>query len=151
MELHELFRAERRWSREAVARSDVLEGLRRDAPVILPEELIAFYAASNGGEGELAIEPGWFSLWRAEDIVSRNVEYEVLQEYPDYLGFGSNGAGELLVFEVTRGRCGRVAMLAFIGGAPIVVATSFSQFITFIGRPYDPEKVSHGSAARPNF
>lgn len=139
MQLDQLFRPELQWSRATGAPADVLDALRRDAPVILPEELFAFYAVSNGGEGELEIEPGWFALWRAEDILSLNLEYNVDQQYPRYFGFGSNGAGEMLAFEVTNGRCGRVAMLAFIGGEPIVIATSFSQFIMAIGRPYVPE------------
>jgi hypothetical protein len=113
--------------------------LRRYAPVSLPDEFFAFYAASDGGEGELGMEPGWFALWRAEDIVSRNVEYELTREYPGYFGFGSNGGGEMLAFEVIDGRCGQVAMLAFIGGEPIVIADSFAQFIASIGIPYDPQ------------
>lgn len=139
MQTDELFKPERQWSCEVGAAAAALEQLRCDAPVILPEELFAFYAVSNGGEGELEIQPGWFALWCAQDIVSLNVEYAVDSEYPGYFGFGSNGGGELLAFEVVNGGCGRVAMLAFIGGEPIVIADSFSQFIMSIGKPYNPE------------
>lgn len=139
MRIDELFTPERQWSREPAAPVAALDELRRKAPVILPEELFAFYAASDGGEGELETPPGWFALWRAEDLMSLNVEYAIGSDYPGYFGFGSNGGGELLAFEVLNGRCGRVVMLAFIGGDPVVIADSFAQFITAIGRPYNPE------------
>ena len=137
MQIDSIFAPDREWTQEAGAAPDVLEDLRRDVPVTLPDELYTFYGRSDGGEGELGTEPGWFALWRAEDILARNREYDIPTQYPGYFGFGSNGAGELLAFEVSGGRCGRVAMIAFIGGEPLIIAESFSHFADPIGRRHE--------------
>jgi len=138
MHLNAIFDPARGWWRSPGADARALEMLRRNAPVELPEDLYAFLAASDGGEGELGIAPGWFALWRVEDLLLRNADYDVPNEYPGYFGFGSNGGGELLAFQLTESRCGRVAMIAFIGGEPIVIADSFADFAAHIGIPCVP-------------
>jgi hypothetical protein len=40
----------------------------------------------------------------------------------------------MLAFEVRDGVCGRIAMVAFIGGEPIVIAESFAAFAESIGK-----------------
>jgi hypothetical protein len=132
-----IFDANREWAREAGATASALANLRKTVPVELPEEFYLFYSRSNGGAGELGIWPGWFALWKAEDILSLNDDYGVATEYPGYFGFGSNGGGELLAFEVNAGRCEKVAMVAFIGGEPSVIANSFSEFVRFVGIRHD--------------
>lgn len=136
MQIDSTFAPDREWTRAPGAAAQVLEDLRREVPVTLPEELYAFYARSDGGEGELGGEPGWFSLWRAEDLLALNREYDIAAQYPGYFGFGSNGGGELLALEVSTGRCGRVAMVAFVGGEPLIIAESFLHFVDLIGRRY---------------
>lgn len=137
MQIDSIFAPDREWTRKPGAPPEVLDALRSECSIRLPEELYAFYGRSDGGDGELGVEPGWFSLWRAEDILERNADYGVAQQYPGYFGFGSNGGGELLAFELTGNRCGRIAMIAFIGGEPIVIADSFAEFIDSIGRRRD--------------
>ncbi len=57
------------WDREAPASSESIRKLVADSPIELPEEYLALLLCSNGGEGELAVEPGWFQLWSAEKVV----------------------------------------------------------------------------------
>jgi len=51
-----------KWDKEPPAERKALEQLTQEAGVSLPEDYLTFLAYSNGGEGELGINPGWFSL-----------------------------------------------------------------------------------------
>lgn len=78
-------------------------------------------------EGELSVEPEWFILWRAEELEEINRDYE-LQEYaPDFISFGGNGGGELLV---VNGQ-GEVFYIPAIGmniETAIKIASSLQEF-----------------------
>ena len=39
-------------------------------------------ARVNGGDGEIAVEPGYIQLWPAEELIANNREYEALSTYP---------------------------------------------------------------------
>jgi hypothetical protein len=97
------------WNRHPPAEARDVEALREELPA-LPESFLAFLRLSNGGEGELADEPGWFQLWPAEEVVSRNRDYGVDEFLPGFIGFGSDGGGELLAFAPNR----EVVMVPFI-------------------------------------
>src|SRR3954447_10511778 len=85
------------WDREPPASREAVAQLARTLPT-LPAEYLAFLALSNGGEGDLALEPGWFQLWRTEEVVALNDSYEVATFLPGFIGLGSSGGGELLAF-----------------------------------------------------
>ncbi len=78
-------------------------------------------------EGELSVEPKWYILWRPEELEDINRDYE-LQEYaPEYISFGGNGGGELLVVNVE----GEVFYIPAIGMTPetaIKIAGSLQEF-----------------------
>lgn len=50
-------------------------------------------------EGELSVDPGWYVLWQPEKIDELNQGYQLSEYAPGFIGFGSNGAGELLVVD----------------------------------------------------
>src|SRR4051794_23741397 len=77
----------------------VLRDLASASPIALPEEYLALLGFSNGGEGNLGVEPGWFVLWPAEEVLVSNREFGVPELLPGFFGFGSNGGGELLAFD----------------------------------------------------
>ena len=85
-----------RQHRESPADPAAIAALLTACPIDLPAEYLAPFAFSNGGGGPLAVEPGWFQLWPAEDVLALNRDYGVQQQLPSLFGFGSNGGGELL-------------------------------------------------------
>jgi hypothetical protein len=56
-------------------------------------------------------DPGYFQLWPPDEIEKWNKEYRVEEYAPGFLGFGSNGGGEMLAFD----RNGSVFMIPFVG------------------------------------
>jgi len=75
-----------------------------------PDEYLKYFEQDNPKEGSLAVEPGWFQLWSPEEIESTNKGYEVEQNVPGFLGFGSNGGGEMLAFD----QIGQIFMIPFV-------------------------------------
>jgi hypothetical protein len=104
----------------------------------LPEQYLRFLQESNGAEGDLGIEPGWFVVWPAEEALKTTKEYGLPAYLPGYFTFGSNGGGELFVFELQAGDADRtIFMVPAIGMATselLVVATSFAEFQFHMGK-----------------
>ncbi len=80
--------------------------------VEIPEGLIAYHRSGGSLEGDLGEGiPGWFKLWPLVEIEELNRGYEVQENVPGYMAFGSNGGGEMLAFSPD----GRVVAIPFIG------------------------------------
>ncbi len=93
----------------------------------IPEDYLTYLRSGARTEGGLTIEPGWFQLWPEREIEGHNRGYEVAKYAPGYLGFGSNGGGELFAFDLL----GRVVMIPFIpmdGEYAVVIAESWKEF-----------------------
>lgn len=123
---------EAQWDRYAPASLAVLEQLGRSLPT-LPADYLEFLALSNGGEGELGVEPGWFQLWPAEDVAALNAKYHVSEFLPGFTAFGSNGGGEMLAF----GPDGAVSMVPFIpmdAAEARIIAPNFTALAWTFGR-----------------
>lgn len=58
---------------------------------------MTFLRRHNGGEG--FIGSNYLILWKAEEILPFNRDYEVERMAPDLLAFGSNGGGEAFAFD----------------------------------------------------
>jgi hypothetical protein len=125
-----------RWAREPAANPHSLRQLRAEAPHPLPASYLAFLAFSNGGEGPLAVTPGWFVIWPAEEVLESNQGYKVDKELPGFFGFGSNGGGELLAFDTRSPQPWKIVIVPFIPlqeRYALVVAESFEQFVKAMG------------------
>jgi hypothetical protein len=112
--------------------------LRNKAPLKLPDSYLLQLEDSNGGEGDLAVNPGWIAFWPAEDVITWNAEYEVDKFLPGFFGFGSNGGGELFAFDLRRGDPYPIVMVPFIPIDPrqaVQIANSFDELREFIGTP----------------
>jgi hypothetical protein len=126
-----------KWDRELPAEPKVIQQLLAESEIDLPEEYLTLLRHSNGGEGELDVEPGWFQLWPAEQVVEFNRGYEVAKNAPGIFGFGSNGGGEMLAFDMRCGEPWRIVMIPFI---PMriedakVIADDFGTFVQSMGR-----------------
>jgi hypothetical protein len=120
------------WNREGSASAEALAALRKRFPA-LPADYFALLGESNGGEGELGVEPGWFQLWPAEEVASNNNEYEVARVLPGFIAFGGNGGGELLAFTPQLGICSIPAIVVSEEDA-LPVATDIREFVSAMGR-----------------
>ena len=72
--------------------------------------------------------PGCVVLWSLDQLDEFNLDYAVEELAPGYIGFGGNGGGELLAFDIS----GAVFMLPMIGLAAdvaIKVAGSFTELL----------------------
>ncbi len=127
-----------RWQhRDPPASPAALRRLSAAAPAELPEEYFALLRFSNGGEGALTVEPGWFQLWPAEQVPELNRGYKLAEFLPGFFGFGSNGGGELLAIDLRDRPPYRVVMVPFISmceNQAVTIAESFAKFVSALGK-----------------
>jgi hypothetical protein len=102
----------------------------------LPDTYLAQVREDDSAEGDLAVEPGWIALWPAADVARHNAGYRVSELLPGFLGFGSNGSGELLAFD-TRAHPWRVCMIPFVPmneSEAVEIAPDFETLARHFGR-----------------
>jgi hypothetical protein len=125
------------WDKKEPAKPGFIQELVDNAEKELPDDYLALLFYSNGGEGRLGIEPYWFQLWPAENVIALNQEYRIGKLAPGFFGFGSSGGGELLAFDIQNGESFKIAVIPFVpmskNGARII-AENFGEFVRAIGR-----------------
>jgi hypothetical protein len=102
------------WKLKSPAHARVLLALRNQAPVSLPTSYFEQLAISNGGEGDLGLEPGWIQFWPAESVLELNADYRISELLPGLCGFGSSGGGELLAFDARSGEPYPIVAVPFV-------------------------------------
>ena len=120
------------------AEEAVIQNLIATVGITLPPEYAEYLRVTNGGEGDLGVEPGWFQIWPAEQVVELNGAYQVRENLPGFLGIGSNGGGELLAFDARSESPWPVVMIPFIPmdkAEARQVARDFESFVRFMGIP----------------
>lgn len=125
------------WKRKPPAENTVIQKLIAASKKRLPDDYITLLHYSNGGEGDMGIEPGWFQIWPAEKVIELNQIYKIEETLPGLFGFGSNGGGELLAFDMRGGEPWEVVMIPFIPmrqKEAILIADSFQKFVQSIGK-----------------
>jgi hypothetical protein len=126
-----------KWTKKEPAELRLVQYLVGNAVSGLPEGYLALLLYNDSGEGPLSIEPGWFQLWSAEDVIVWNKSYEIDKYLPGFFGFGSNGGGELLAFDTKQGQPWKIVMIPFIlmtANEAVIIAINFEEFIQTIGR-----------------
>jgi hypothetical protein len=78
----------------------------------LPDDYVAYLKRSNGGEG--FVGDAYLVLWKAEELVEFNKDYEMETRAPGLIAFGGNGGGEGFAFD-TRSPDMPVVQIPFIG------------------------------------
>jgi hypothetical protein len=125
------------WTRHPPATEAAIQALAANCEFALPEEYLSFLRYSNGGEGLLCIEPGYFRLCSAEEVPGYNQGYNVEEFLPGWFAIGSNGAGEMLMIRKRDGSPCPVYMVPFIPMAAsevIQIAHDFEMFAMALGR-----------------
>jgi len=77
----------------------------------LPKDYLAYVEGDGREFGFTEGAPGYFQLWAPEEVEALNRNYGVQEFAPGFIGFGSDGGGELLAFDST----GAVFMIPFVG------------------------------------
>jgi hypothetical protein len=119
------------------ADQEAVAALRKRAGVVLPASYLDQLAVSNGGEGDLSVEPGWICFWPAEEVITSNEGYHIPQRLPGFFGFASNGGGELLAFDIRGSEPFPVVMVPFIpmdAREAVQIACSFDELQLSIGK-----------------
>jgi len=126
------------WQRAKPAGADVIQRLAAEVGLELPQDYLVFLGYSNGGEGLLGVEPGWFQIWPAEQVVELNESYAIKEFLPVFFGFGSSGGGELFAFDIRACVPWPVVMVPFDCLQPNLakpVVPDFGKLVQHLGRP----------------
>lgn len=127
------------WRPDPPASEGAIQKLLTDCRLALPVAYLNQLRQSNGGEGDLALDPCWVCFWSAEQVVEWNKDYEVAEYLPGFFGFGSNGGGELLAFKVSDSGDWPIYMIPFVPMEAEYaerIAEDFEEFRNAIGYEY---------------
>lgn len=82
---------------------------------------------NNGYTGILNEQ--YYNIWKSEDIISMNNNYQVQEFFPNLIYFGSNGGGEAFAFDKSNNMC--IVAIPFIGTEEdkIIIANNFNDFM----------------------
>jgi hypothetical protein len=129
------------WKRCQPASPHAISTLTANCDFALPDEYLSFLRYSDGGEGFLNIQPGYFQLWPAKEVVDANHEYHVDEILPDFFAIGSSGGDEMLAIRKRERSPCPVYMIPFIvmdEREAIQIARDFETFAMALGRDEDP-------------
>lgn len=122
------------WQLNEAASEEAIRAAATSVGVGLPTDYAQFLREHNGGEG--FIGDNYLILWKAEELIPFNREYEVEQYAPGILLFGSNGGGEGYGFD-SRAATMLIVRVPFIGmdlRYAIVVASDFTDLFTQLAK-----------------
>ena len=126
------------WMPAAPASEGAISSLCQRIGFELPADYLDFLRFSNGGCGDLPVQPWRFdSLWTAEELVDFNRDYQVATYCPGFFGIGSSGGGEMFAFDMRGAQPWPVAIVPFIGMEPdsaLPVAPDFCSFVALFGQ-----------------
>ena len=130
-----LDRPEREWDANPPASEAEIALLESKARAELPAEYLELLRFSNGGEGPLALPPLWFQLYPVNDCIKLCQNQHVLEQFPTFMFFGSNGGLESIAFDIRVGPPWRIVTVDQVAGAEsaTAIAPSMAAFIEAIG------------------
>ena len=110
-----------------LAKAD-FDGIAGQIDFAMPGDYAEFMMSYNGGEG--FIGSNYLQLWKAQDIIALNEEYNVDEFAPGYFVFGSNGGGTAFAFHK---QTHIVVSFEFVGmliaDEPRVLGETFVEFL----------------------
>lgn len=125
----------REWRRVDGASPAEIAELRSFLTFDPPAEYLELLTFSNGGEGELSLEPLWFELFDIAFAIQLWRDERYRTEYPDLFFFGSNGGLESIAFDMSARRPWPIVMVDCIAGLDSAreIAPSITNFIERLG------------------
>jgi len=130
-----LRRPGREWRAEAPASEAEIALLESNAKAELPREYLDLMRFTNGGEGPLALAPMWFQLYAVKDCIDLCLNQRVLEQFPTFMFFGSNGGLESIAFDLRVGPPWPIVMVDQVAGPESAkeIAPNIGAFIESIG------------------
>jgi hypothetical protein len=128
------------WRTNPPCSEEAIQRLVESATVELPPEYLAYLRESNGGGGDIGVEPGLLYFWQTEEVSDNNNGYEVQQNVPGFYAFGSSGGGEMFAFDTRGPKPWPVVIIPFIpmdAEVAIQIARDFSSLTRSFGVPLD--------------
>jgi hypothetical protein len=113
----------------AIARFEKESGIR------LPPGYSSFLLGRNGGEGFIG-ENAYVILWRLEELIALNKEYEVTEYVPGLLFIGSDGGGEAFALD-RRASHLPIVSVPFVGMDYSVVRTIAPDISSFLEKLFN--------------
>ena len=110
-----------------------LEKLRLGLSFDLPESYINFLQKHNGASGDLPVQPCYFQLWRIDEIIENNQDYEIQDYLPGYFGIGGNGGGEFLAIHLENQKIFTIPFIPMDEENAWLVAESFEDLEKILG------------------
>ncbi len=118
------------WHKNSGASIQDISTLESNLNIVFQNDYKSFIQWSNGGEGEIGVN--YISLWKIEDIVALNDDYQI-QKYltKDYLAFGTDGGGICYGFNIKEGFSVFKCPLGDLDiNEASIIAESFTNFFT---------------------
>jgi len=133
MDVQKLLRNPRfRLEQGSAADPATVKQFRDVAPPNLPRTYLRFIAACNGARGKIPYETGYIEFWPLERVLEKNREHGVERSLSGFFAFGSDGAGELFLFDLRKEDGAAVCSVSAQSPSPAAVAPitkSFSEFL----------------------
>lgn len=131
----------REWRAKPPATEADIALLESKANRELPREYVELLRFSNGGEGPVALPPLWFQLYAVKDCIALCLNQDILERFPTFMFFGSNGGLESIGFDLREGPPWRIVMVDQIAGTESSeqIAPNFRAFIESLGFETDSQ------------
>jgi hypothetical protein len=121
--------------------------LQAQLPQVIPADYFGMFRLGNGGAGDVG-GGDYAEFWSIDEIESNNQEYEVLQQAPGLILFGSNGGGEAFAFDTTQA-VGTIGIVPFIGMSIELycpIADTFLAFLNEVASGLNYDEIISGSS-----
>lgn len=107
--------------------NEIIKKIEESLNIKLPQDYIEYMEKNNGYTG--MINDNYYDVWKLEDIISRNNDYQVQEFFPNLIYFGSNGGDEAFAFDKSNNMC--IVAVPFIGTEDdkTIIANNFNDFI----------------------
>ena len=125
----------REWRAIPGASDAEIQRLTRTLPFSPPSGYIELLKATNGGEGELSLQPLWFNLFDVDFAIQLWDDSNYRLNYPDHFFFGSNGGLESIAMNMTEPSPWPIVAIDPVAGleSSTTIATSFEEFLEQVG------------------
>lgn len=123
---------------EPPASKNEVAKLKANCSYVLPEEYLEFLLTHNGGNGELPVQPCWYEMWAADEVLEHNEIYQAANYLPDFFAIGSNQGGELIYIDYRNERQGNIVSIPLTPSDPEyanIIAADVYDFINSLGMP----------------
>lgn len=128
---------QRDWFRRDGASTLAIDHLLSVTPAELPKSYLSLLRLSNGGEGELAVQPYLAILDDAETVAQSIERAEHEEFFPGFVIIGSNGGGEYIALDTRKSPPWPVVALDMVNGdldeTVLPIAPDFDAFIELLG------------------